>query len=114
VARRCASPRVMRAPVCPLPELASLVRRAIAVVSTNTALLHLASACRRPVVARYAPKVPADVTLWLPIGVPYRARAAPLRGAVRDIPPESIADAFDDLRREASGLSEAPAEQLVP
>jgi heptosyltransferase III len=114
VARRCASPRVILAPVFPLPELASLVRRAVAVVSTNTALVHLASACRRPVVALYAPKVPADVTLWLPIGVPYRALASPPRGAVRDIPPESIADAFDDLRREASGLSETPAEQLVP
>lgn len=114
VARRCVSPRVMVAPVFPLLELASLVRRAAVVISTNTALVHLGSACHRPVVALYAPKVPSDVTLWLPIGVPYRALAAPLRGAVRDIPPESIADAFDDLSRETAGRSETAAEQLVP
>jgi ADP-heptose:LPS heptosyltransferase len=114
VARRCANPRVTVAPVFPLPELASLVRRATAVVSTNTALVHLASACGRPVVALYAPKVPADVTLWLPIGVPYRALASPLGRAVRDIPSESITDAFDDLSRETAGHSEAAAEQLVP
>jgi ADP-heptose:LPS heptosyltransferase len=114
VARRCANPRVTVAPVFPLLELASLVRRATGVVSTNTALVHLASACGRPVVALYAPKAPADVTLWLPIGVPYRALASPLGGAVRDIPPESIADAFDDLSRETSGRREVTAEQLVP
>jgi ADP-heptose:LPS heptosyltransferase len=114
VARRCASPQVTLAPVFPLLELAALVRRAGAVISTNTALVHLASACHCPVVALYAPKVPSDVSLWLPIGVPYRALASPMRGAVRDIPPESIADAFDHLWRETAGRSEAPAEQLVP
>lgn len=114
VARRYASPRVTVAPVFPLPELASLVRRATAVVSTNTALVHVASACGRPVVALYAPKVPADVTLWLPIGVPYRALASPLGGAVRDIPPESITDAFEDLSRETADQREAAAEQLIP
>jgi ADP-heptose:LPS heptosyltransferase len=114
VARRCASPRVALAPVFPLLELASLVRRATAVISTNTALVHLASACGRPVVALYAPKVPSDVTLWLPIGVPYRALASPPRGAIRDIPPESIADAFDALLRETAVQRHAAAEQLVP
>ena len=114
VARRCASPRVTLAPVFPLLELASLVRRAAAVISTNTALVHLASACRRAVVALYAPKVPSDVSLWLPIGVPYRALASPLRGRVSDIPPQSIVDAFDELRRETAGRGEPIERQLVP
>jgi ADP-heptose:LPS heptosyltransferase len=113
VVRRCASPRVTAAPVFPLVELASLVRRAAAVISTNTALVHLASACHRPVVALYAPKVPSDVSLWLPIGVPYRALASPLGGAVRDIPPQSIVDAFGDLRIETMGPADVSATQLV-
>jgi heptosyltransferase-3 len=110
VVRRCASRRVTLAPVFPLLELAALVRRAAAVVSTNTALVHLASASARPVVALYAPEVPADVTLWLPIGVPYRALAAPLRGPLSAIAPEAIADAFDSLRSETS---EESADRLV-
>ena len=102
VVRRCATARVTLAPVFPLLELAALVRRATAIVSTNTALVHLASACGRPVVALYAPEVPADVTLWLPIGVPCRALASPLRRPVSVIAPEAIADAFDSLRAEIS------------
>ena len=113
VARRCADSRVTTTPVFPLLELASLVRMAAAVISTNTALVHIASACGRPVVALYAPKVPSDVTLWLPIGVPYRALASPLRGAVRDIPPDSIAAAFDGLRRETAERREAIGAQLA-
>ncbi|MFN2565421.1 MAG: glycosyltransferase family 9 protein [Gemmatimonadaceae bacterium] len=108
VVRRCASPRVTLAPMFALLELASLVRHAAVVVSTNTALVHLASACRRPVVAVYAPELPADATLWLPVGVPYRALASPMRGVVSDIAPEAIADAFDELRREAASRADTP------
>jgi len=104
VVRRCSAARVSLAPVFPLLDLAALVRRAAAVVSTNTALVHLASACGRPVVALYAPEVPADVALWVPLAVPYRAVASPLRGSLGDIAPEAIADAFDSLRGETTAV----------
>jgi ADP-heptose:LPS heptosyltransferase len=103
VARRCASARVVVAPALPLLDLVALVRRATAVVTPNTALVHIASACRRPVIALYAPVVPRDVTLWLPIGVRYRALASDLGGSASAIPPVRVADAFDDLRRELDG-----------
>jgi ADP-heptose:LPS heptosyltransferase len=114
VVGRCASPRVVGAPVFALLELAALVRRATAIISTNTALVHIASACRRPVVALYAAKVPSDVALWLPIGVPHRALASPLGGAVRDIPPDSIVDAYDDLQAEAAREPRTDSARLVP
>jgi heptosyltransferase-3 len=103
VVRRCESPRVLLAPALPLLGLAALVRRSVAIVTPDTALVHLASACRRPVVALYAPVVPSDVTLWLPIGVPYRALASRLGGDLREIAPERVLDAFDELLRESAG-----------
>jgi ADP-heptose:LPS heptosyltransferase len=113
VAGRCASSRVIVAPEFSLLELVALVRRALAVVTPNTALVHVASACRRPVVALYPPVVPRDVTLWLPVGVPYRALASRLGGSAADIPPGDVADAFDELRREVANLPE-PAAEPVP
>ncbi|MDQ3998139.1 MAG: hypothetical protein M3303_14115 [Gemmatimonadota bacterium] len=101
VASRLSDPRVLAAPVLPLPELAALAQRAHAVVSPSTALVHLASALQRPVVALYAPLLPSDVALWLPRDVPYRALTSKLRGAVSDIPVARIADAFDELVAEA-------------
>jgi lipopolysaccharide heptosyltransferase III len=100
VLRQVGGPRVIGAPLLPLPGLVALVRRAFAVVTPNTALVHLASACRRPVIALYAPEVRSDVTLWLPIGVPYRAVSSDLRRSMADISPTRVADAFDDLRRD--------------
>jgi heptosyltransferase-3 len=100
VARRARSPRVALAPALDLLGLAALVRRSLAVVTPDTALVHLASACRRPVVALYAPVVPSDVTLWLPTGVPYRALSSQLGGRVAEIPPDQILDALDQLLRE--------------
>jgi ADP-heptose:LPS heptosyltransferase len=97
VAARCANPRVLVAPELPLPDLTALVRRALAVLSPNTALVHLAAACRRPVVALYAPEAPGWVALWLPLGVPYRALVSRHGAPISDIPPQSVADAFDEL-----------------
>jgi heptosyltransferase-3 len=113
VARRAASSRVILAPALPLLELVALVRRAVAVVTPNTALVHLAAACRRPVVALYAPVVPRDVALWLPIGVPYRALASALGGTSADISPELVANAFDELRREVSDRGGTDARRPV-
>jgi ADP-heptose:LPS heptosyltransferase len=104
VSRRCANSRVVVAPELPLPDLTALVRDALAVVTPNTAHLHLASACRTPVVALYGPSTPTWVALWLPLGVPYRALASRVGGSIWDVSPERVADAFDDLRREAHGL----------
>ena len=100
VARQCADARVFVAPVFPLPDLVALIRRALLVVSPSTALVHIASATRRPVVALYAPQHPNDVPLWLPVGVPHRAVVSALGDVMGDIPPTRIADAFDDLLQE--------------
>lgn len=108
VARRCADRRVLVAPVFPLLDLVALVRQALLVVSPSTALVHFASATGRPVVALYAPQHPNDVPLWLPVGVPYRAVVSALGDVMGDIPPERIADAFDELLHEIeqpSGLA---------
>ncbi|MDQ3998137.1 MAG: hypothetical protein M3303_14105 [Gemmatimonadota bacterium] len=114
VAARCANPRVLVAPELPLPDLAALVRRALAVLSPNTAAVHLAAACGRPVVALYAKEAPGWVALWLPLGVPYRALVAPDGAPVGEITPSHVADAFDDLRRDmhaTSGATAVAAEQ---
>ncbi len=111
-AARVGSPRVVVAPELPLLALAALVSRAAAVVSPNTALVHLASACRRPVVALYAPQTQGEVDLWLPLGVPYRALAASVAGTIAEIPPLRVADALEVVLREArspAGLPGVPA-----
>jgi lipopolysaccharide heptosyltransferase III len=108
-ARRCNSPRVLVAPAMPLLGVAALIRGSVGVITPDTAIVHVASACRRPVVALYAPVVPTDVTRWLPVGVPYRALVADLGGSMSDIEPERIADAFDELQREAESPSETVA-----
>lgn len=100
VAQLCNSPRVIVAPVFPLSDLVALVRRALLVLSPSTALVHLASATGRPVVALYAPQHPNDVLLWLPLGVPHRTVVSELGGVMDDIPPEEISRAFDQLMHE--------------
>ena len=100
VAQLCNSPRVIVAPVFPLSDLVALVRRALLVLSPSTALVHLASATGRPVVALYAPQHPNDVLLWLPLGVPHRTVVSELGGVMDDILPEEISRAFDQLMHE--------------
>jgi ADP-heptose:LPS heptosyltransferase len=97
VATRLASTRVLHAPAMPLLAIAALVRRAAVVVSPDTSLVHIASACRRPVIVLYAPKFPTEVAPWLPLGVPYRVFVSRLRGSMADIAPERVADALDEL-----------------
>jgi ADP-heptose:LPS heptosyltransferase len=108
-AARFAGGRVVVAPELPLLALAALVRRAVAIVTPNTALVHLASACRRPVVALYAPQTRGEVELWLPLGVPYRALTSRLGGAIAEISPERVADAVDGLLREVGSTTDAAA-----
>jgi ADP-heptose:LPS heptosyltransferase len=101
VAVRAASARVFVAPAMPLLAIASLVRGAAAVVSPDTSLVHIASACRRPVVVLYAPKLPTEIAPWLPVGVPHRVFVSRVRGSMADIPPEQVADALDELLAES-------------
>ena len=103
VAAHCASRRVLVAPAMSLLAVAALVRRSLAVVTTETSLIHIASACRRPAVVLYAPESPREVAHWLPLGVPYRALVSRRRDGMSDVPPEQVADAFDELLREAAG-----------
>ena len=100
VAQLCDSPRVIVAPVFSLSDLVALVRRALLVLSPSTALVHLASATGRPVVALYAPQHPNDLLLWLPLGVKHRTVVSELGGVMDDISPDEISQAFDELMQE--------------
>ena len=99
-AARSGSPHVLLAPELPLVDLVALVQRSVAVISPNTALVHIASACKRPVVALYTTQPGAEPSRWLPLGVPYRALAAPAGGGVGEISPDLVAHAVDDLLAE--------------
>jgi ADP-heptose:LPS heptosyltransferase len=106
VGRRCADGRVLVSPVFSLLDLIAFVRRALMVVTPDTALVHIASATGRPVIALYAPQHPKDVPLWLPLGVPYRALASGLGGTVADIPSHQVIDAFDEMVAEMKAPDE--------
>lgn len=65
-----------------LPELASVLQHADAVVVANTGPAHLAAAVKTPVVSLFAPVVPA--VRWAPFGVPTVVlgdQSAPCRGS---------------------------------
>lgn len=97
VAALARHPRIVVAPVLPLLDLVGVVRRARIVMSPNTALIHMASACGTPVVGLYTSQPGAEASRWLPLGVPYRALSA-LPGATLDqLPPADVAAAFDEL-----------------
>jgi ADP-heptose:LPS heptosyltransferase len=108
VQRRVMSPRLVMAPVLPLPDLIALVHRALIVVTPETSLIHIASACGRPVVVLFGPQHPNDVPLWLPLGVPYRALASELGGSLNDVDVADVAQAFDELWDEVRGRHAAP------
>jgi ADP-heptose:LPS heptosyltransferase len=101
VAALSASPRVVVAPAMPLLAVAALAQAAVAVITTETALIHIAAACGRPVVALYAPETPSEVAHWLPVGVPYRALVSRPRRGMTDIPAADVADALDAVLRQA-------------
>jgi ADP-heptose:LPS heptosyltransferase len=105
VSRLCGDGRVFVAPLLSLLGLIALTRRALMVITTDTALVHIASATGRPVVALYAPQHPNDVPLWLPLGVPYRAVVSALRGVVGDVAPGTVAAAADELLGEVEQTS---------
>jgi ADP-heptose:LPS heptosyltransferase len=114
VARLCAHERVVVAPAMTLQDLVALVSRSSLVLTTDTALVHLASATGRPVVALYAPQHPNDVPLWLPVGVPYRTVVSSLRGSAGEISPAAITASVDDLIRELEQRGERRQATTVP
>jgi ADP-heptose:LPS heptosyltransferase len=96
VTRLCGSPRVVVAAALPLLDLAALLRHALMVVTPDTGVLHLASACGRPVLALYTP-TSVHLERWLPWGVPYRYLMAGRGELVSDIQPERIVAAFEEF-----------------
>ena len=82
-----------------LADLIALVRRADLVLTPDTGVVHLASACRRPVVALYSTRT-VDIRRWLPLGVPYRAVVAPKGLPISAIEEAQVADAIESLSLE--------------
>lgn len=95
VVRLCDDPRVIAAPPSArLLDLLALLRRARAVITPDTANVHLASAVGCPVLGLFTPG-PTPV-LWAPSGVPYRLVIAEGR-TVSDVAPEAVERAFGEL-----------------
>ncbi|MGI5201742.1 glycosyltransferase family 9 protein [Spirillospora sp. CA-108201] len=105
-----------------LPELASVLRGACAVVAGNTGPAHLAAAVGTPVVSLFAPTVPA--ARWAPFGVPLallgdqgapcrdsRARDCPVDGhpCLSSVGPDEVAAAVEIV---ASDEFAAPDEEV--
>ncbi|WP_433135652.1 glycosyltransferase family 9 protein [Actinomadura nitritigenes] len=107
-----------------LPELASVLRGARAVVAGNTGPAHLAAAVGTPVVSLFAPTVPA--ARWAPFGVPMallgdqgapckdsRARECPVEGhpCLASVGADEVAAAVEVVAADPRGTSreEAPA-----
>jgi ADP-heptose:LPS heptosyltransferase len=89
-------PVVVFPPSTRVHDLVSLVRRAAVVVTPDTANVHVASACGRPVVGLYSART-TDPAAWAPVGVPYRALLAPPGAPVSAIPSGDVADAVAAL-----------------
>lgn len=100
----CASDRVILFPPSRrFLDLVAIVSRARLVVTADTASVHVASACGRPVVALYS-GVRTTTGLWSPFGVPARSvRAEPGR-PVSTIPAEQIVHACEELYAETALL----------
>jgi ADP-heptose:LPS heptosyltransferase len=107
-----------------LPELASVLRGARAVVAGNTGPAHLAAAVGTPVVSLFAPTVPA--ARWAPFGVPMallgdqgapckdsRARECPVDGhpCLASVGADEVAAAVEVVAADPRGTprEEAPA-----
>jgi ADP-heptose:LPS heptosyltransferase len=107
-----------------LPELASVLRSACAVVAGNTGPAHLAAAVGTPVVSLFAPTVPA--ARWAPFGVPLallgdqqapckdsRARECPVDGhpCLASVSADEVAAAVEIVASDefAAPVREVPA-----
>lgn len=100
--QRIAGARVVIHPPSPrILDVAAVVARARLVLSPDTAIAHLASAFRVPVVALFVPDTNPRGA-WSPHGVPHRVVNAAPGAAVATIAVQSIVDAVDDLARETA------------
>lgn len=105
-----------------LPELASVLEGARAVVAGNTGPAHLAAAVGTPVVSLFAPTVPA--ARWAPFGVPLallgdqrapckdsRARECPVEGhpCLSSVGAEEVAAAVEVVAKAEPAAEEVPA-----
>jgi ADP-heptose:LPS heptosyltransferase len=96
----CASNRVVLFPSSKrFLDLVALVRRAKLVLTSDTANVHVASACQRPVVAIYS-GIRTRPGLWSPFGVPAREVRAEAGQPVSAIPAEKIVRACEELYAE--------------
>jgi ADP-heptose:LPS heptosyltransferase len=102
VVRRLASPGVVAAPPGRLLDLVALLQRARVVITPDTANVHLAAACGRPVVVLTS-ALTTSPELWAPYGVPYRTVAAG-SNQVSTIPADTIVEAFESLWKELGGV----------
>jgi ADP-heptose:LPS heptosyltransferase len=80
-------------------EVAGLIERAAMVISSDTSIIHLASATQRPTLGLYTiiNTLPVE---WFPFNVPYRIVLAQGLKPVSTISVESAAKAFDELYEE--------------
>lgn len=100
VVAACASDRVVVfPPSVRFLDFVALVRRARLVLTSDTANVHVASACQRPVVAIYS-GIRTTPGLWSPFGVPAREVRAEAGQPVSAIPAEKIVRACEELYAE--------------
>ncbi len=90
-------PEVVHAPTPSIQDAAALVRRARALVTPDTALVHIASAFDVPTLALYV-NLPAFYCRYLPLATRHEAVIAPgERSPVARIPAEQVVAAWDRL-----------------
>jgi heptosyltransferase III len=78
-------------------EVAAILERMQMLISPDTAMVHLASALKVPVVGLYY-NIEKEV-LWRPFGVPYRTIVAP-SGKIEDIVVEDVLRQTNSLLKE--------------
>lgn len=88
-----------------LADLVALLARAAAVVTPDTANIHLAAALGRPVVALYTRAATEKVAHWVPTGVPFRAVVMDEPRPLAALDPARAADALDALLDTLPGAS---------
>ena len=88
-------------PAAPLLTLAALVERAAVMITPDTMTLHLAVATGRPVLSLHTTTDGNVPDLWKAVGVPSRALLAPEGQGVPAITATRVAEAFEELAREA-------------
>jgi len=89
-------------PNASLLTVAALVSRSVLMVTPDTMTLHLAVATQRPVLSLHTMTDGNLPDLWKAVGVPSRALVAPRGSPVAAISAEQVAEAFEELAREAA------------